>query len=172
MLSGTRSWTLFVLILLPVYLMFTPLHTSWAGETLVQLTHGDTGKRISCTVLRDGETLILSWTNSLFRLLVTETYVAEGGMLVQTGVAFADPSGNEPPIVNPEDVDDLYHTGGPFKAEGLSRPLRRVVFRIGEIGNPVLKIRDHSIELAKEVGFGGSVILESRSRLNNENACR
>ena len=172
MMSGTRSWTLFVLILLPVYLMPTPLHTSWAGETLVQLTHGETGKRISCTVLRDGETLILSWTNSLFRLLVTETYVAEGGMLVQTGVTFADPSGNEPPIVNPEDVEDLYHTGGPFKADGLSQPFRRIVFRIGEIGNPVLKIRDHAIALAKEVGFGGSVILESRSQLNDENACR
>ena len=172
MMSGTRSWTPFVLILLPVYLMLTPLHTSWAGETLVQLTHGDTGKRISCTVLRDGETLILSWTNSLFRLLVTETYVAEGGMLVQTGVTFADPSGNEPPIVNPEDVEDLYHTGGPFKANGLSQPFRRIVFRIGEIGNPVLKIRDHAIASAKEVGFGGSVILESRSQLNDENACR
>jgi len=138
---------------------------------MVQITHGDTGKRIGCTVLRDGETLILSWTNSLFRLLVTETYVAEGGMLVQTSVTFADPSGNEPPIVNPEDVEDLYHTGGPFKAEGLSRPLRRVVFRIGEIGNPVLKIRDHGIAFAKEVGFGGSVIIESRSQLNDENAC-
>jgi hypothetical protein len=163
---------MFVLILLPVYLMLTPLHTSWAGETLVQLTHGDTGKRISCAVLRDGETLILSWTNSLFRLLVIETYVAERGMLVQTGVTFADPSGNEPPIVNPEDVEDLYHTGGPFKAEGLSRPFRRVVFRIGEIGNPVLKIRDYAIKFAEEVGFGGTVILESRLQLNDENACR
>ena len=163
---------MFVLILLPAYLILTPLHTSWAGETLVQLTHGETGKRISCTVLRDGETLILSWTNSLFRLLVTETYEAKGGMIVQTGVTFADPSGNEPPIVNPENVDDLYHTGGPFKAEGLSRPFRRIVFRVGEIGNPVLKIRDHAIALAKEVGFGSSVILESRSQLNDENACR
>jgi len=163
---------MFVLILLPVYLMLTPLHTSWAGETLVQLTHGETGKRISCTVLRDGEALTLSWTNSLFRLLVTEIYEAKGGMIVQTGVAFANPNGKEPPLVKPEDVEDLYHTGGPFKADGLSQPFRRIVFRVGEIGNPVLKIRDHAIALAKEVGFGSSVILESRSWLNDENVCR
>jgi hypothetical protein len=172
MLSGTRSWTLFVLIHLLVGLLLASSGALCAGETMVQLTHRETGKRISCTVLRDGETLILTWTNSLFRLLVTETYVAEGGILVQTGVTFADPNGKEPPLVKPEDVEDLYHTGGPFKAEGLSKPFRRIVFRIGEIGNPVLKIRDYAIELAKEVGFGGSVMLESRSQLNDENPCR
>lgn len=159
-----------MLILLLVGL-FASSSALCAGETMVQLTHGETGKRISCAVLRDGETLALAWTNSLFRLLVTETYVAGGGMLVQTGVTFADPSGKEPPLVKPEDVEDLYHTGGPFKAEGLSKPFRRIVFRIGEIGNPVLKIRDHAIELAKEVGFGGSVFLESSLWLNDENAC-
>jgi hypothetical protein len=172
MQSGTRSWTMLLLILFPVGLMLASFSIVCAGETLVQLTNGDTGKKIGCATLRDGETLILSWTNSLFRLFVTETYIAEGGIIIQTGVTFADPSGNEPPIVSPEDVEDLYHTGGPFKAEGLSLPFRRVVFRIGEIGNPVLKIRDQSIAFAKEVGFGGTVILEARSQLSDENVCR
>jgi hypothetical protein len=153
-------------------LMFTSFHALWAGETMVQITHGDTGKRISCNILRKGETLSLSWTNSLFRLSVTETYEANEGMLVQTGVTFADPKGKEPPRVRPEDVEDLYHTGGPFMAEGLSRPFQRIVFRIGEIGNPVLKIQDSAISLAKEVGFGGTIILESLLHRNNETACQ
>lgn len=171
MKSGTQSWTQFILILFPVCLIFTSVHDLWAGETMVQVTHGDTGKRISCIILKDGESIRLSWTNSLFRLSVTETYIANDGMLVQTSVTFADPSGKEPPLVMPEDVNDLYHTGGSFRSEGLSRPFQRIVFRIGEIGNPVLKIRDHSIAFAHEAGFGGTVILESKKRLNNENQC-
>lgn len=151
--------------------MFTSFHALWAGETMVQITHGDTGKRISCSILRNGETLSLSWTNSLFRLFVTETYEANEGMIVQTGVTFADPKGKEPPRVRPEDVEDLYHTGGPFMAEGLSRPFQRIVFRVGEIGTPVLKIQDCTISLVQEVGFGGTIVLESRLQQNNENAC-
>lgn len=151
--------------------MFTSLHALWAGETVVQITHGDTGKRISCSILQNGETISLSWTNSLFRLFVTETYRANEGMLVQTGVTFADPNGKEPPLVRPEDVEDLYHTGGPFMAEGLSRPYKRIVFRVGEIGNPLLKIQDSTISFAEEVGFGGTIILESRLPQNSENAC-
>ena len=172
MQSGTRSWAQFALILLLVYLVFASLHNVWAGETMVQVTHGDTGKRVSCNILRDGETLILSWTNSLFHLLVTETYKAKDGILEQTDVVFADPSGKEPPLVKPEDVDDLYHTGGPFKAKGLSRPFQRIVFRVGEVGNPVLKIQEREIVFAKEVGFGGTIVLECRLHPKNENACR
>lgn len=171
MKSGKQSWTQFILILFPVCMIFTSLNVLWAGETIVQITHGDTGKRISCSILQNGETLSLSWTNSLFRLFVTETYRANEGMLVQTGVAFADPNGKEPPRVRPEDVEDLYHTGGPFMAEGLSRPFQRIVFRVGEIGNPVLKIQDSTISLAKEVGFGGTIVLESRLQGNYKNEC-
>jgi len=138
---------------------------------MVQITRGDTGKRISCSILRNGEILSLSWTNSLFRLFVTETYRANEGMLVQTGVTFADPKGKEPPRVRPEDVEDLYHTGGPFMAEGLYRPFQRIVFRVGEIGNPILKMQDSQIALAEEVGFGGTVVLESRPLTSNEHSC-
>jgi hypothetical protein len=172
MFSGIRPWTAFFLILLPVGPLLAASCGFSAGETLVQLTHGDTGRRIACAVLKDGETVILTWTNSLFRLLVTETYVTKGGMLEQTGVVFADPGGEEPPRVRPEDVEDLYHTGGPFKAEGLSRPFSRIVFRVGEIGNPVLRIRDRSLQLTKEAGFGGAVILESSLPFSQEDTCR
>lgn len=172
MKSGNYSWTLFILILLPVCLTLTPLHTLWAGSTLVKITNGDTGRRISCNVLEEGEILILTWTNSLFRLPVTETYKAKDGILEQTSVAFADPSGKEPPLVKPEDVDDLYHTGGPFRAEGLTRSFRKIAFRVGEVGNPVLKIQEHEIAFVKEVGFGGTVILESSLLLSDKNECR
>jgi len=132
-----------------------------AGKTQVQLAQADTGRRIMCVVLYDGETIVLTWTNSLFRLSVTETYVAHAGILEQTGVAFADPSGREPPTIRPDEVDDFYHTGGPFKTEGMKRPFHRIVFRVGEIGNPVLRIRDQVIRLSGEVGFGGAVIMKA-----------
>jgi hypothetical protein len=77
-------------------------------------------------------------------------------------ITFADPAGREPPRVKPEDVDDLYHTGGPFKAERLSRPIRRVVFRVGEIGHPAISVGNRVVEFAQEVGFGGAVLLTAR----------
>jgi hypothetical protein len=61
--------------------------------------------------------------------------------------------------VSPQDVDGLYHTGGAFSAKGLSRPLHKVVYRIGEIGQPKMRIRDRVIEFKPLVGFGGRVIL-------------
>jgi len=59
-------------------------------------------------------------------------------------------------------VDDLYHTGGPFKAEGLSRAVSRVVFRVGEIGDPRIRVGDEVVQLAEQVGFGGAVLLVAR----------
>lgn len=171
MQSGTQSWATFILILFPVCLILISAHVLLAGDTIIHITHGDSGKRISCNVLKDGENLSLSWTNSLFGLFVTETYAAQDGKIVQTDVTFADPDGQEPPHVRPEDVEDLYHTGGSFRAEGLSRTFQRIVFRVGEIGNPVLKIRDNTIPLAKEVGFGGTIVLESRPHSLNEKTC-
>jgi hypothetical protein len=132
------------------------------GATRLELTDGDTGRRIAVRLLTDGETVTLTWTNSLFRLAVTEVFVADGGRLTLTRITFADPRGGDPPRVRPEDVDDLYHTGGPFRAEGLSRPIRDVVFRVGEIGDPALRIGDRSVRLADEVGVGGAVRLTAR----------
>jgi len=93
---------------------------------------------------------------------VTEVFVARDGRLDLTQVTFEDPLGKTPPSVTPEDLDDLYHTGGPFKASGLSRPFTRIVFRIGEIGDPKLKIGKQQIRLIDEVGFGGAVLLVVR----------
>jgi hypothetical protein len=127
--------------------------------TRLELTESETGRVIFSSLLRDGEEAVLQWRNSLFALDVTEIFQSRSGVMVLDRVTFADPRGTPPPEVAPSDVDDLYHTGGPFTAGGLGRPFRRVVYRIGEIGNPTLKIRDRTVNFKNEAGFGGSVLL-------------
>jgi len=158
-----RGWRALVacLILLPVI----GLSAGWlarAGPTWLGLTDAGTGRRIACWLLPDGEKAVLTWTNSLFRLPVTEVFVAGNGRLTLIEITFGDPTGREPPRVRVEDVDDLYHTGGPFRAVGLSRPVSRVVFRVGEIGQPTLRVGDRIIRFTQEVGFGGAVLLVAR----------
>jgi hypothetical protein len=36
------------------------------------------------------------------------------------------------------------------------------VFRVGEIGNPAIRIGSHVVPFAREVGFGGAVLLVAR----------
>jgi hypothetical protein len=131
-----------------------------APATHVELRDAATGRLIASHDLAEGERAVLRWRNSLFGVDVTEVFEARAGGLVLTGVTFADPAGGEPPRVRPEDVDDLYHTGGPFRAEGLARPIRRVTFRVGEIGRPRLTLGARTIRFFDEVGFGGAVRLE------------
>jgi hypothetical protein len=130
-----------------------------AGYTRLDLTEADTGRKIFSALLRDGEEAAMSWRNSLFGLDVIEVYQARQGTLVLDQVTFADPRGLPPPRVAPLDVDDLYHTGGPFTARGLDKSFSRVTYRVSEIGNPIMKIRDRTIALKAEVGFGGAVVL-------------
>ena len=141
---------------LSAWLLLSPAHT-W-----LELTDERTGRKILSRPLPDGEQVVLTWTNSLFRLPVTEVLVAGSGVLTLTEITFADPAGREPPRVRPEEVGDLYHTGGAFKAEGLSRPVTRVVFRVGEIGHPAMKVGNRVVQFVDEVGFGGAVLLTAR----------
>jgi hypothetical protein len=127
----------------------------------VALSDALSGRSIAVHVLREGDRAVLDWTNSLFRLPVTEVLEARGGELLLTSVTFASPDGRPPPLVRPEEVDELYHTGGPFRAEGLARPVRRVVFRVGRIGDPVLRIGGQVVRFLDEVGFGGAIVLEA-----------
>ena len=132
------------------------------GLTWLELTDAASGRTIDAAALPAGTRITLSWMNSLFRLRVTETFVARDGCIYLTRVAFAEPSGPPPPVVSPAALDDLYHTGGPFRVEGLSRPVTRALFRVGEIGDPVLAIGFRLVRLKDEVGFGGAVRLEVR----------
>src|SRR5512136_133057 len=141
------------LVFLPVLCLSAWLLLSPA-LTWLELTDERTGRKILSRLLPDGEKIVLTWTNSLFRLPVTEVFVAGSGILTLTEITFGDPTGREPPRVRTEDVNDLYHTGGPFKAEGLSRQVSRVVFRVGEIGHPAIKLLDRVIDFTQEVGFG------------------
>ena len=108
-------------------------------------------------MLREGDPVVLTWKNSLFDLMVTEMFVARGGILALTIVTFADPRGGQPPPARPKDLDDLYHTGGPFRVNGLAKPIASAVFRVGEIGQPTLQIGKQTGRLAREVGVGGAI---------------
>jgi hypothetical protein len=46
--------------------------------------------------------------------------------------------------------------------EGLARPVTLALFRVGEIGDPVLAVGYRLVRLKDEVGFGGAVRLEAR----------
>lgn len=130
-----------------------------SGYTRIDLTAEEGGKTILSDVVTDGERVVLTWRNSQFGLQVTETFFARSGVLVQDQVTFSAPDGSPPPRVSVRDVDDLYHTGGAFDARGLSRPFSRIVYRIGEIGDPKMQVKKKTAALKKEAGFGGRVIL-------------
>jgi hypothetical protein len=130
-----------------------------AGFTRIDLTEDGKERDLLNIVVADGERVTLTWRNSQFGLHVTEVFFARSGELVQDQVTFAVPGGPPPPRVSPRDVDDLYHTGGAFDARGLSRPFRRIVYRIGEIGDPKMQVRNKTVALKKAAGFGGRVIL-------------
>ena len=130
--------------------------------TWLELTDAETGRKITAQAVKDGEEVVLTWRNSLFDLKVTEVFIAREGRLDLTEVTFEDPRGETPPTVTPEHLDDLYHTGGPFRATGLSKPFTRIIFRVGEIGDPKLKVKNQSIRLIEQVGFGGAVLMVAR----------
>jgi hypothetical protein len=129
------------------------------GYTRIDLAKEGGGGNVLSAVVRDGEQVTLTWRNSQFGLHVAEVFLARGGELVQDRVTFSAPGGAPPPRVSPRDVDDLYHTGGAFDARGLSRPFRRIVYRIGEIGDPKLQVQGRSVSFLEAAGFGGRLIL-------------
>jgi hypothetical protein len=145
-----------------VLLFLAPRAERPRGLTWLELSDAETGRRIFAGALGYDEEIVLTWKNSLFNLTVTEVFAARAGRLDLTRVTFADPRGRPPPVARPEDLDDLYHTGGPFRVEGLARPLTRAVFRIGAIGNPVMAIAGRTIRLKEEAGFGGAVRVQAR----------
>ncbi len=157
-----RLFSLLLFLLPALWLVSWAAPPSMRGRTLVELTEGETGRRLAAQILEDGEEVVYTWTNSLFGLRVTEVFIAREGRLDLVRVTFEDPSGRPPPAVTARDLDDLYHTGGPFRAEGLSKPFTRIFFRVGEIGHPELKFGNERVDLARQVGFGGSVLLRTR----------
>ena len=130
-----------------------------SGYTRIDLTGEGQGRKIFSVVVPDGERVTLTWRNSQFGLRVTEGFFARSGVLVQDQVTFSAPDGSPPPRVSPRDVDDLYHTGGAFDARGLSRPYQRIVYRIGEIGDPQMQVQNRTVSFKQAAGFGGRVVL-------------
>lgn len=132
-----------------------------APYTRLELTDADSGRILLTRVLRDREPVTLTWHNSIFDLPVVEAFYAERGRLMLDRVTFVDPRGAAHAPVMPEQIAELYHTGGPFSASGLNRPYAEVVFRIGEIGDPRLTAQGQTVALKAEVGFGGRVRLRT-----------
>lgn len=145
--------------LISAAVLWLGLRASLPGFTRLELTDGATGKTILSAILRDEDQVTLTWHNSQFNLDVTEGFIAVHGALIQTEVTFADPRGLPPPVVAPRDVEDLYHTGGPFSAKGMHRSFSRIAYRVGEIGRPQMTIGTRVVDFKKEVGFGGEIVL-------------
>jgi hypothetical protein len=144
-----------------IFLVLLGVNITLPWHTRLQLFDGETGRMLLSAILRDGDKASLTWHNSLFDLHVTEEFIAESGTLVQTTVTFADPRGLQPMQIAAAEVDDYYHTGGPFTANGLRRPFTRIVYRVGEIGNPHFFMGNKLISFKQEVGFGGQVVLST-----------
>jgi hypothetical protein len=130
-----------------------------SGYTRIELTEESRGEKILSVTVQDGEPVTLTWRNSQFGYQVTEVFYARSGLIIQDQVTFTDPGGPPPPRVSAADVADLYHTGATFDARGLSRPFSRIVYRIGEIGDPKIQVKNKTAALKKVAGFGGRVIL-------------
>jgi hypothetical protein len=154
-----RKLTMIALISLLLIALGLLSQVTPAGYTRIELTVEGRGEKILSIVAPDGEPVTLTWRNSQFGLQVTEVFYARGGLIIQDRVTFSDPNGPPPPRVSAHDVEDLYHTGGTFDARGLSRPFSRIVYRIGEIGNPMIRVKNKTAALKKAAGFGGRVIL-------------
>ncbi len=127
--------------------------------TQLTIAAPDSEQTLYFAALRNGEPVVLKWHNSIFDLDVTEEFTATNGTLIQHAVTFADPRGVPPMVARPQDLDDLYHTGGPFTVRGIAKPFTHITYRIGEIGNPQFHIRGQVIALKPAVGFGGRVTL-------------
>ena len=147
------------LVFLFLCILWLLCRTDTREYTCLELTESGTGRRIYGAVLQDGEEVLLTWKNSLYKLDVIEVFQARRGLLILDQVTFANPQGYPPPVVKPAELEDYYHTGGPFSVRGLAKPFTRVIHRVGEIGNPRFKIRNRWVTLKEEVGFGGGVVL-------------
>lgn len=136
------------------------------GNSCYSLTllDANSGRLIYSTCLHDGESLIYEWKNSLFRLNVTEVFLAWNGSLFLMEIVYRDPYGNPEPLADPEDLEYLCHQGGPFRATNVSKAYAEITFMVGKVGKPRISVRGETLDLEEEVGFGGRVILRlSRS---------
>jgi hypothetical protein len=154
-----RTITIITLISLSLLGLGLLSQITSSGYTRIELTEEGRGEKILSVVAPDGEPLTLTWRNSQFGYQVTEIFYARGGLIVQDQVTFSEPGGPPPPRVSAADVADLYHTGATFDARGLNRPFSRIVYRIGEIGDPKIRVKNKTAALKKAAGFGGRVIL-------------
>lgn len=141
-------------LFLTPFLLSLPL----PGYTLVEL-ESPSGEVFF--LLREGEAVQLTWNNSLFGQQVSEHFVVRDGIFWLEEVNFDDKTSGYAMVATPEDLADLYHTGGGFRIKGVKKPFSQIVFLIGAIGNPRLKIRGRELNFQEEASFGGKVSLRA-----------
>ncbi|MEM3372334.1 MAG: hypothetical protein QXO55_06985 [Candidatus Korarchaeum sp.] len=153
----------FIPILILLFLPSTALpyeHSCY----LLTLSDADSGRLIYSACLYDGECLTYDWKNSLYGLNVTEVFSVWNGSLVLMEIVYHDPHGNPEPLADPDDLEYLCHQGGPFRATNVSKAYAEISLMVGRVGKPRVSVRDRTVDLDSEVGFGGRVILRiSRS---------
>jgi len=152
--------SLILIIFLTILFLLSPVYLLKPCCYLLTLSDEDSGRLIFSSCLDEGENIVYEWKNSLFGLNVTEIFSVRNGSLVLTEIVCHDPYGNPEPLVDPADVEYLCHEGGPFHAVNLSRAYGEISFMVGKIGKPRITVRDAVIDLEKEVGFGGRVIMK------------
>jgi hypothetical protein len=127
---------------------------------LVTLLDRESGRLIYSACLSDGEAIVYKWKNSLFGLNVTEIFLVRRGSFELFELVYEDPNGNREPQADIRDLDYLCHEGGPFRAVNISKFYQELEFMVGKVGKPKIIINDHLIDLEKEVGFGGRVVMK------------
>ncbi|MGB9631591.1 MAG: hypothetical protein ACP5KE_08840 [Candidatus Methanodesulfokora sp.] len=156
------GWRITALILLLLLLSFLLVLSNYITPRchLVTLLDYDSGRLIYSTCLNDGEAIVYKWKNSLFGLNVTEIFLVRNDSLVLSELIYEDPHGNYEPLVKSDDLDYLCHEGGPFHAVNISKVYKELIFMVGKVGKPKIIVNGDLIDLEREVGFGGRVLIK------------
>ena len=93
-------------------------------KTWLHLADGSTGREIALAPLTDGRRGRAHLAQFPVQPHGHGNLYAEGGRLILTEVVYEDPRGLEPPLAQPEDVEELVQTGGPFRVTGSRNPSR------------------------------------------------
>ncbi len=157
--ATSLKYKVFKMLAIQVLLMIGIGCICLGEESHLELNDELGGNKLLDLILEEGEEIALYWRNSLYNLDVTEKFIIEKGTLALKEVTFSNPFESSPLSVSPNDLEDLYQTGGVFSVQGVQKRFTQIDFRIGEIGHPKLKIKGQLLDLKELVGFGGKVRL-------------
>ena len=129
------------------------------GYTRIDLTGDGKGREIFSAVVPDGERVTLTWRNSQFGLRVTEGFFARSGVLVQDQVTFSASGRSAPSARLPPGRRRPLPHGRGVRRPGAFPAVPRIVYRIGEIGDPKMQVQNKTVSFKQAAGFGGRLVL-------------